>query len=111
MAAFKEMLLETLNDLSYQEFEKFKEVLELTVSQEDLIDISVMFRSRAEIVYLMLQNYGQQSVELMMKNFKKMNRSDLVQRLDTSSGNKGKTKKTKTITLHNHVCLMNTSNN
>ncbi|XP_053182840.1 NACHT, LRR and PYD domains-containing protein 1 homolog [Scomber japonicus] len=89
MAAFKEMLLETLNDLSCQEFEKFKEVLELTVFQEDLIDISVRFSDTAEIVYLMLQNYGQQSVELMMKTFKKMNRSDLVQRLDTSSGNKG----------------------
>ncbi|XP_062279142.1 uncharacterized protein LOC133983942 [Scomber scombrus] len=92
MAAFKEMLLETLNDLSYQEFEKFKEVLELTVSQEDLQDISVRFRSRAEIVYLMLQNYGQHSVELMKKIFKKIYRSDLVQRLDTSSGNKEKQK-------------------
>ncbi|CAK6958899.1 uncharacterized protein LOC121906043 isoform X4, partial [Scomber scombrus] len=43
MAAVKDMLLETLHDLSYQEFEKFKEVLELTVFQEDLQDISVMF--------------------------------------------------------------------
>eukprot|EP00064_Thunnus_orientalis_P024750 superscaffoldBa00011121_g25059 len=92
MAAVKEMLLETLNDLSYQELKKFKEVLQLTVSQMNLPDSSLRLSytaDRADIVDLMLQNCGQQSVDLMKKIFKKMSRSDLVQRLsDTSSGPK-----------------------
>ncbi|XP_044215680.1 uncharacterized protein LOC122987727 isoform X2 [Thunnus albacares] len=94
MAAVKEMLLETLNDLSFQELKKFKEVLQLTVSQKDLPDISLMLinrTDRVDIVNLMLQNCGQQSVDLTKKIFKKMSRSDLVQRLsDTSSGPKEK---------------------
>ncbi|XP_067456890.1 centromere-associated protein E-like isoform X2 [Thunnus thynnus] len=94
MAAVKEMLLETLNDLSYQELKKFKEVLQLTVSQMNLPDSSLRLSytaDRADIVDLMLQNCGQQSVDLMKKIFKKMSRSDLVQRLsDTSSGPKEK---------------------
>ncbi|XP_042279673.1 uncharacterized protein LOC121905493 [Thunnus maccoyii] len=94
MAAVKEMLLETLNDLSFQELKKFREVLQLTVSQMNLPDISLRLSyraNRAAIVNLMLQNCGQQSVDLMKKIFKKMNRSDLVQRLsDTSSRPKEK---------------------
>ncbi|XP_067456892.1 uncharacterized protein [Thunnus thynnus] len=92
MAAVKEMLLETLNDLSYQEFEKFKEVLKWTVSQKCLPDILLTLSETAdsaEIVDLMLQTYGQQSVDLTKKIFNKMNRSDLVQKLsNTSSGHK-----------------------
>ncbi|XP_044214550.1 NACHT, LRR and PYD domains-containing protein 1 homolog isoform X2 [Thunnus albacares] len=65
------MLLETLNDLSYQQL---KDVLQLTVSQKDLQDISLRLidtENSADILNLM---------------FEKMNRSDLVQRLsDTSS--------------------------
>ena len=95
MAAVKEMLLETLNDLSYQELKIFKQVLDLTVSQKYLPSISMMLSDTADntdVVDLMLQIYGQQSVEEMKKVFKQMNRSDLVQRLsDTSSGSKGKT--------------------
>ena len=95
MAAVEEMLLETLNDLSYQELKKFKQVLDLTVSQKYLPSISMMLSDTADntdVVDLMLQIYGQQSVEEMKKVFKQMNRSDLVQRLsDTSSGSKGKT--------------------
>eukprot|EP00064_Thunnus_orientalis_P024246 superscaffoldBa00010127_g24527 len=92
MAAVKEMLLETLKDLSFQELKKFKEVLRWTVSQMNLPDSSLRLSYTADreaIVNLMLQNYGQQSVDLMKKTFKKMSRSDLVQRLsDTSSGPK-----------------------
>ncbi|XP_042280639.1 uncharacterized protein LOC121906043 isoform X4 [Thunnus maccoyii] len=94
MAAVKDMLLETLKDLSYQELKKFKEVLRWTVSQKDLPGISLRLSYTADreaIVDLMLQNCGQQSVNLMKKIFKKINRSDLVQRLsDTSSGPKEK---------------------
>ncbi|XP_067456887.1 uncharacterized protein [Thunnus thynnus] len=94
MAAVKEMLLETLNDLSFQELKKFKEVLRWTVSQMNLPDSSLRLSytaDRADIVDLMLQNCGQESVNLMKKIFKKMSRSDLVQRLsDTSSGPKEK---------------------
>lgn len=99
MVAVKEMLLETLNDLSYQELTKFKKVLQLTVFQNNLPDISLRLsdtENNTDIVDLMLQNYGQQSVELMKKIYKEMKRTDLVQRLsDTSSGPKGKTRVTR----------------
>ena len=88
MAAVKEMLLETLNDLSYQQL---KDVLQLTVSQKDLQDISLRLidtENSADILNLM---------------FEKMNRSDLFQRLSDTSSYKGKIKKTKTVTLHYHV--------
>ncbi|XP_067440108.1 NACHT, LRR and PYD domains-containing protein 1 homolog [Thunnus thynnus] len=91
MAAVKEMLLETLNDLSYQQLKKFKDVLQLTVSQKDLQDISLKLidtENSADILNLMLQNYGQQSVDLTVRIFKKMNRSDLVQRLSNTSSYK-----------------------
>lgn len=94
MVAVKEMLLETLNDLSYQELTKFKKVF-----QNNLPDISLRLsdtENNTDIVDLMLQNYGQQSVELMKKIYKEMKRTDLVQRLsDTSSGPKGKTRVTR----------------
>ncbi|XP_067456888.1 A-kinase anchor protein 9-like [Thunnus thynnus] len=94
MAAVKEMLLEALKYLRYQEFKKFKEVLQWTFCQMNLPDSSLRLSYTADreaIVDLMLQNCGQQSVNLMKKIFKKINRSDLVQRLsDTSSGPKEK---------------------
>ncbi|XP_059194783.1 uncharacterized protein LOC131975958 [Centropristis striata] len=93
MASVKELLLETLNDLSDEELKTFKEFLEFNVAQKFLPDISSMLRltvDRAEIVDLMVQAYSRQSVELTREVVEKMNRTDLLQRLSKhSSGLKG----------------------
>ncbi|XP_059181749.1 uncharacterized protein LOC131960527 isoform X2 [Centropristis striata] len=80
VAAVKQLLLETLNDLSDEEFKRF---LELIVSQKDLPDIFRMLRQtdRADTVDLMVQTCGQLSVDLSMKIFIDMKRMDLMQRL------------------------------
>ncbi|XP_038568250.1 uncharacterized protein LOC119898145 [Micropterus salmoides] len=92
IAAVEQLLLETLNDLSNEELRKFKEFLQWIVSQ-DLPYISWTLRhtDRAEIVELMVKNYGQQSVEVTKEVFMDMNRTDLVERLTKpSSGLKEK---------------------
>nr|XP_046255938.1 uncharacterized protein LOC124065000 isoform X2 [Scatophagus argus] len=84
IAAVKEVLLETLNNLSVEELEKFKDLLQLITSQKHLPDISSelsSIKSRAKIVDLMVQTYGQQSVWLTMKVFMDIQTSDLVQGL------------------------------
>nr|XP_033495582.1 uncharacterized protein LOC117265281 isoform X2 [Epinephelus lanceolatus] len=88
MAAVKQLLLETLNDLSDKELKKFKWSLEWIVSQKDLPDVSPEFgltNDRAEMVDVMLQTYSQQSVPLTREAVKKMNRTDLMQRLSKPS--------------------------
>ncbi|KAL7393373.1 hypothetical protein ABVT39_009841 [Epinephelus coioides] len=88
MAAVKQLLLETLNDLSDKELKKFKWSLEWIVSQKDLPDVSPEFgltNDRAEMVDVMLQTYSQQSVPLTREVVKKMNRIDLMQRLSKPS--------------------------
>ena len=90
--------MEILNDLIDMELEEFKNILKSTVSQKNLPNISWMFNYRADIVNQMVQTYGQQSVELTREVFMDMNRTDLLQRLSKpSSGLKGKTKKTKSV--------------
>ncbi|XP_071325157.1 uncharacterized protein [Trachinotus anak] len=94
IAAVKQLLLENLNDLNNEELQEFKEVLRLSHSPWDtsfrwwmLSDIG----DRADIVDLIVEIYGQQSVEVTKKFFIKMNKTDLVQRLsETSSGPKDK---------------------
>ena len=107
--AVKHLLLETLNDLRNKELKEFKWFLQMILSQKELQDISWMKRhtdDRAQIVDQMVQTLGQQSVELTREVYMNMNRTDLVQRLsEPSSELKGKTKKTKVVTLH--VCLIN----
>ncbi|KAM8734560.1 uncharacterized protein AB9X84_023336 [Acanthopagrus schlegelii] len=94
IAAVKELLLGTLNDLSDEELKNFKKFLQLTVFQKDLPDILWMLKyraDRADIVNQMVQTYGQQSVELTREVFMDMNRTDLLQRLSKpSSGLKEK---------------------
>ncbi|XP_078027603.1 uncharacterized protein LOC117265274 isoform X10 [Epinephelus lanceolatus] len=88
MAAVKQLLLETLNDLSDKELKKFKWSLEWTVSQKNLPDFSLHLSyttDRAKIVDVMLQTYSQQSVQLTREVVKKMNRTDLMQRLSKPS--------------------------
>ncbi|XP_073340776.1 uncharacterized protein [Pagrus major] len=93
-AAVKQLLLETLNDLSDTELKIFKNMLQLTVSQKNLPHISWVLThaaDRAGIVNQMVQTYGQQSVELTREVFMDMKRTDLVQRLSKpSSGLKEK---------------------
>nr|XP_033496449.1 uncharacterized protein LOC117265829 isoform X2 [Epinephelus lanceolatus] len=88
MAAVKHLLLETLNDLSDKEFKKFKWSLEWIVSQKNLPDFSPELSDttdREEIVDVMLRTYSQQSVQLTREVVKKMNRTDLMQRLSKPS--------------------------
>ncbi|XP_049439412.1 uncharacterized protein LOC125893026 isoform X3 [Epinephelus fuscoguttatus] len=88
MAAVKQLLLETLNDLSDKELKKFKWSLEWIVSQKNLPDTSSALSyttDRAQIVDVMLQTYSQQSVQLTREVVKKMNRTDLMQRLSKPS--------------------------
>ncbi|XP_049439406.1 uncharacterized protein LOC125893024 isoform X2 [Epinephelus fuscoguttatus] len=88
MAAVKQLLLETLNDLSDKELKKFKWSLEWIVSQKNLPDFSPELSDttdRAKIVDVMLQTYSQQSVQLTREVVKKMNRTDLMQRLSKPS--------------------------
>ncbi|XP_059195278.1 uncharacterized protein LOC131976321 isoform X2 [Centropristis striata] len=85
MSAVKQLLLETLNDLSDEELKKFMRILIETASQKKL-PVS-MSSKRAEFVDLMVQTYGKQSFDLTMEVVKKMKRNDLMQRLsEPSSG-------------------------
>ncbi|XP_041798417.1 uncharacterized protein LOC121610402 isoform X2 [Chelmon rostratus] len=78
IAVVKQLLVETLNDLHYSEYRVFR---------KDLPDIL----SPADTADLMVQTYGQRSVELTREVFVVMNRPDLVQRLsESSSGSKNK---------------------
>ncbi|XP_035862451.1 uncharacterized protein LOC116060966 [Sander lucioperca] len=94
IAAIKQLLMETLNDLNNEELWEFKRSLKWFFSQKNLPDSSWMLidpEYRAQIVDLMLEIYGQQSVEVTRDVFMVMNRTDLVQRLSKpSSGLKEK---------------------
>lgn len=106
MAAVRYLLLETLNPLSDEEIKKFNEFLQSIVSQKNLpyISLTLSLTSDREYgVYQLVQTYSLQSVELTREVLQKMNKTDLMQMLSKpSSGLKGKT-----VTSHNHVCLMN----
>ncbi|XP_056235668.1 NACHT, LRR and PYD domains-containing protein 1 homolog [Seriola aureovittata] len=93
MTSVKEKLLETLEDLSYGEINEFKFVLQSpeTTSGHPIIPKRQMkMAQRVDLVELMMQTYGERSVEVTNEVLKKINRSDLVQRLsEISSGSKG----------------------
>ncbi|KAM8734423.1 uncharacterized protein AB9X84_023225 isoform 3-T3 [Acanthopagrus schlegelii] len=93
IAAVQQLLLETLNNLSYKELGEFKEILPSIISKKVLPDISSMWSygaDRADMVNEMVHTYGQQSVELTREVLMDMERTDLVQRLSKpSSGLKG----------------------
>uniref|UniRef100_UPI0037E74FC4 uncharacterized protein n=1 Tax=Semicossyphus pulcher TaxID=241346 RepID=UPI0037E74FC4 len=94
MAAVKQLLLETLKDLRNKELMKFMELLQLIFYQKhhpDILPVLLNPTDRAEIVNLMVNTYGRQSVEETREVLKEMNRTDLMQRLpETSSGPKEK---------------------
>ncbi|XP_075962778.1 uncharacterized protein LOC142965629 isoform X3 [Anarhichas minor] len=84
MTSVQEKLLETLQDLNYEDLEKFKHVLQYTRMKKDLPRIPrqrLETADRDKMVKLMMETYGQQSVEVTEEVLKKMNRKDLVERL------------------------------
>lgn len=117
MAAVKHLLEEILNDLSCEELEKFKKQLigSFWVSSDVPLTFS-QTKTSTDIVDVMVQSHGQQSVEVTKMILMDMNRTDLVERLsETSSGPKGETKKTQnfhiTQTCVSHKCVINTLSN
>nr|XP_024655558.1 uncharacterized protein LOC112431244 isoform X1 [Maylandia zebra] len=90
MAAVKHLLLETLNDLSDEELKKFKGLLQTILPWRILSFFSYTDRlsrssTRADVVNLMVDELGHQSVEVTREVFMHMNRTDLVQKLPESS--------------------------
>ncbi|XP_073340772.1 uncharacterized protein [Pagrus major] len=95
MGAVKELLLETLSDLSYEEQKTFTLFLQFTFFQRSLPQIPwgrLQKEDMAEsLVDVMVETCGQKSVEVTREVLMDMNRTDLVQRLsETSSGPKEK---------------------
>nr|XP_024656062.1 uncharacterized protein LOC112431632 [Maylandia zebra] len=88
MAAVKHLLLETLNDLSDEELKKFKSLLQTIIPWRNLSFFSYRLSpssTRADIMNLMVDEVGHQSVEVTREVFMHMNRTDLVQKLPESS--------------------------
>ncbi|XP_026172632.1 uncharacterized protein LOC113136227 [Mastacembelus armatus] len=100
MASVRELLLETLSDLRQQEFKKFKWFLQFPCFHKGLTQIpwrQLEWAEREETVDLMVEMFGQLSVEVTMEVFMHMNRTDLAQRLsETSSELKGAESSTET---------------
>ena len=95
MGAVKELVLETLNDLSYEEQKTFAWFVQFTFFQRSLPQIywqRMLEEDMAEsLADVMMQKYGQKSVEVIREVLIEMNRTDLVQRLsETSSELEGK---------------------
>ncbi|XP_023140378.2 uncharacterized protein LOC111578031 isoform X2 [Amphiprion ocellaris] len=93
MTSIPEKLKETLEYLNDAELNHFKWILQKTVRQRGLPRIlsSRMERAedRADVVELMVAMYNEQSVDMTREVFRKMNRTDLVQKLpEISSASK-----------------------
>ncbi|XP_039887106.1 uncharacterized protein LOC120733129 isoform X3 [Simochromis diagramma] len=84
MAAVKDQLLETLEDLSDQDLKEFKLFLQFTCFQKSLPQIELR-TDRRGIVNDMIDKLGHQSVEVIREVLTDMQRTDLVQRLSESS--------------------------
>nr|XP_029131885.1 uncharacterized protein LOC109977352 [Labrus bergylta] len=86
IAAVKELLLEILHSLNDGELEEFK-FLQLAF-QEDSKDIPHLLRhsnERTEILEVMVQTYGRQSVDETREILKKLHRFDLMQMFSETS--------------------------
>ncbi|KAK9514205.1 hypothetical protein VZT92_027688 [Zoarces viviparus] len=84
MTSVQKKLLETLQDLNYEDLEKFKHVLQYTTIKKGLPRIPrqrLETADRDKMVKLMMETYGEQSVEVTEEVLKEMNRKDLVERL------------------------------
>ncbi|XP_063341100.1 uncharacterized protein LOC134635628 [Pelmatolapia mariae] len=84
MAAVTDLLPETLEDLSEQEFNEFLWFLQFTRFQKSLPEIE-MSNDRGRTVVVMIDKWGHQSVEVTREFLTDMQRTDLVQRLSESS--------------------------
>lgn len=92
IASVVELLLETLADLSDWELESFEEVLSPQIYRSDvyrhfspILWMQPETKDMQDIVFLMVLNNGQTSVEKTKVVLKIMERTDLVQRLSNSS--------------------------
>ncbi|XP_039475828.1 uncharacterized protein LOC116331569 [Oreochromis aureus] len=87
MAVVKYLLFQTLNDLSDEELKKFKRILQMIYPSRTISHYSFFSPSstRADVVNLMVEEFGQQSVDVTRDFFMYMNRTDLVQKLPESS--------------------------
>ena len=96
MTSVIELLLETLEDLSGEEFMNYVYMPQTDFHRHlSIVPWSVETTSMQDKVFLIVQYYGQRSMETIKEALKKMKRTDLVQRLsDSSSGPKSKTVKT-----------------
>lgn len=91
----KKILFKTLNDLSSEELEEFKSLIELEKRFPPISKSRLKVANTQDIVELLVETYSQDCVELTRKVLKEINRADLVQWLsDIGPGTKGKTKKT-----------------
>ena len=87
----KKRICETLNDLSSEEVENFKSLIELETGFPLFSRKQLEVTKTQDLVELMVETYSRQYLELTKHVLKLMNRTDLVQRLiDTSTGTKGK---------------------
>lgn len=88
-----QLLLETLKELSYEQFMEFKFVVLSKaggITQKHISDIQ-------DLVFTMVQNYGQHTVEKTKEALSKIKRNDLVHKLSVNySGSKSKKIKMKT---------------
>ena len=88
-------LLESLKDLSSDELNQFKSLVELEESFPLILRGRLKVANTDETVDLMVKTFSGKCVNMTKTVLKKMNRTDLVQRLsDISSGTKGKRKQT-----------------
>ncbi|KAK2909895.1 hypothetical protein Q8A73_007610 [Channa argus] len=91
----KQILWETLDTLSYKELRRFMWSLQFMHFKKSIPHKSVYQQKRVhmtqQLVNLMMEKHGQQSVEAVKEILKDMNRTDLVERLSkTSSGRTGR---------------------
>ncbi|XP_068425874.1 uncharacterized protein [Clinocottus analis] len=87
MTSVQENLLEIVQDINDGDLEKFKHVLQYTKikGQPKIPSTRLETADRADIVKMMMKTYKQQTVEVIKEVLKKMNRTDLVERLSDIS--------------------------
>ena len=96
----KKKLCEMLNDLSAEELEAFKSLIELEKGFPLFSRKQLKVTKTQDVVELMVETYSQECLELTKHVLKNMNRTDLVQRC---IDNEGKAKKAEICEKHNTV--------
>lgn len=91
----KKLLIETLNQLSPEDFAEFKSLIELEKDLSSKPRGRLKTSNTQDVLELMEETYRGESVEETRKALMKMNRTDLVQRLSgITSGTTNKRTKT-----------------